>query len=168
MRKNKEKFEYLANILIVSVAILLIGVIAKNYYFDSSTVPAPKSPLIGNKLSVADVNFSISNKNIVLVLQKGCRFCTASAEFYKKLIQVCKSSGVNVIAVLPQDRGDAEDYLQSLGISGIEIRQAELSTMEIGGTPTLLITNSKGEISNVWVGQLESDRELEVLNHLTQ
>lgn len=169
MSKVNQKIELTANILIIIAAILFIGILAQKYLFSSSiSALLAKSPTIGSKISLDDVDWSKSNKNVLLVLQKGCRFCSASAEFYKNLILQTQNSNVNIIAVLPQDKVEAEEYLKSLGILGIEIRQSELDSIQIIGTPTIIIVNNKGEISNFWVGQLLSDKEMEVVNFLKQ
>ncbi len=165
MDKAKQKIEVIANVLIIVAVVILIGVVGQKYLSSSSSSDAPvhNSPAIGQKILLPDVDFSKSNKNVLLILQRGCKFCSQSAEFYKTLIQKTQGKNVNIIAVLPQEKEEAEEYLKSLGISGIETRQAQIETFQVGGTPTIVIVNDKGEISNVWVGQLQSDKENEVI-----
>jgi len=168
MSKVKQKIELTANVLIIVVAVLLIGILAQKYFFSSSSnIPPPKTPAIGNKISLADVDWSKSNQNVLLVLRKGCRYCSESAEFYKNLIQQTQGKNVNIIAVLPQNKVEAEEYLKSLGIAGIEIRQSQLDALEVGGTPTIIIVNDNGEIANFWLGKLLPEKEVEVVNQLT-
>jgi thioredoxin-related protein len=167
MSKVNQKIELLTNVLIIVVAVLLIGILAQKYFLSSSLgLSSSKSLTIGNKVSLPDVDWSKSNKNVLLVLQRGCRFCTESAEFYKNLIQQTQGKNVNIIAVLPQNKVEAEEYLKSLGISGIEIRQSQLDLFQVSGTPTIIIANDKGEISNFWEGQLLPAQEIEVINQL--
>lgn len=168
MSEAKQKIELIANILIIIAAVFLIGLIAqKNFFSESSNTPSSKYPTIGNKIPFDDVDWSKSNKNVFLVLQSGCRFCTESAEFYKRLIQQTQGKNVNIIAVFPQNKTEAEEYLKSLGISGIEVRQSQLNLLQVGGTPTIIIANDKGEISKFWIGKLLPDKEVEVINQLT-
>jgi hypothetical protein len=68
--------------------------------------------------------------------------------------------------VLPQEKEEAAKYLDGLGISGIEIRQSMLDTLLVAGTPTIIVTDNKGEITNVWFGKLSPEKENEVLSRL--
>lgn len=168
MSKATQKIEQIANILIIIVAVLLIGILSQKYFFSSSVgISTPKSPAIGSKISLKNIDWSKSNKNVLLILQKGCQFCSESAEFYKKLIKQMQGKNVNIIAVLPQNKAEAEEYLNRLGISGIEIIQSNSDSLQVGGTPTIIIANDKGEISSFWVGQLLPDKEAEVISQLT-
>lgn len=167
MSQISQKVEFIANILIVIVAILFIGILVQKYILSNFTSSSlPLSPTIGNKVSLPDTNWSKSNKNVLLIMQKGCHFCSESAEFYKNLIQQTQNKNVTIIAVLPQNKVEAEEYLTSLGISGIEIKQISLDSLQVSGTPTIIIANDKGEISNFWIGKLPSDKETEIINQL--
>jgi thioredoxin-related protein len=167
MSKVYQKVELTANVLIIAVAILLIGVVIQGYFFAANpSAPNLKTPTIGNKLSVPEVDFSKKDKNVLLVLSKGCKFCSESAEFYKKLIAENKGKDVNFVAVFPQDIKESEDYLNSLGIQGIEVRQSQLNSLDVSGTPTIIVTNKNGEVSNFWVGKLPSEKEKEVFDKI--
>jgi thioredoxin-related protein len=162
------KIELTANILIIVVAILVVGFLAQRYFYPTSpTPPPPKSPAIGDRVLLADFDWSKSNKNVLLVLQKGCRFCAESAEFYKRLIQQARDKNVNVVAVLPQSRDEAEKYLNDLSLSGIQVRQSPLGALNVGGTPTIIIADDRGKITDLWLGKLSPAKETEVLAKLS-
>ena len=94
-----------------------------------------------------------------------CRFCTESAEFYKKLAQErAKHDDVRIIAVLPQDVSAGQAYLNKLGVSVDEVRQSPLDSVGVKGTPTLILFDDKGVVTASWVGKLPPDKENEVLN----
>jgi hypothetical protein len=167
MSKIYKKTELTANILIIVVALLIGGVFAQRYFFlNPPASPQRELPKVGDKVSLADFDWSKSNKNVLLVLQKGCHFCSESAGFYKNLIQQAKDRNVNIVAVLPQDKADAEKYLNDLSISGIEVRQSQLDTLLVAGTPTIIVANNKAEITDVWFGKLLPETEIEVLAKL--
>jgi len=168
MSKIYQKIELMVNILIIVVAALLVGILIQKYFFSGSPmVSGIKSPIIGAKVQIADIDWPKSNKNVLLVLSKGCRYCTESAEFYKKLIQQTQGKNVQITAVLPQAKEEAEKYLSELGIPGVEIRQSQLDSLNVGGTPTIIVADDKGVISDVWIGKLSSNEETEVVNKLT-
>lgn len=167
MSKVYQKIEMTANILIIVVAVLLIGFFVQRYFFaGSATMQTTKMPVIGKKLAIADVDFSKSSKTVFLVLSKDCHFCSESAEFYKKLVAETKGSNVNIIAILPQEKKESEEYLNGLGIQGIEIRQSQLNSLDVSGTPTILVLDNNGVVSNFWVGKLPPNEEKEVFAKL--
>ena len=125
-----------------------------------------RSPTVGDNVSLADFDWSKSNKNVLLVLQQGCHFCSESAGFYRTLIQQTEGKNVKVVAVLPQSKKEAEKYLNDLNIGGIEVRQSQLNALSVGGTPTIIVADDKGKITNVWLGKLQPEKENEVLAKL--
>ncbi len=168
MKSTHQKIELAANIMIIIVAALLIFFLVQKYFLTDSSIPNRNMPIIGNKLSLpSEIDITKSDKNVMLVLSKGCHFCSESADFYKRLIENAKGKNIHIIAVLPQKKEEAEEYLGSLGISGIEVRQSQLDSINVSGTPTIIILNNKSEISDVWVGKLSSEKETEVFNKLS-
>lgn len=167
MKNINGKLEFTANVLIVVVAVLLIGVFAQRYLFYSAPVkPERVQPTIGKKLNLADTNFSEKPKTVVLALQSTCRFCNDSAPFYKKMLEATKGKNIQFVAVFPTEVEESRKHLENLGINGFEVKQASFSVFDVSSTPTLILTNSKGEVEKFWVGQLTAEKETEVINQL--
>jgi hypothetical protein len=110
---------------------------------------------------------SSGGKTLLLVLQRGCHFCTESGPFYQKLTrEVAQRAGeVKMVAVLPQEPDEGRRYLSTLGVAEVEVRQASLKNLNVGGTPTLIMV-SNGKVSDVWVGKLDAAEEAQVLGKL--
>ena len=169
MRKFLQPIEHIANVLIIVVAVLCLGIVAQRYFRPEQpprqppTAPAFKTPAIGSTISSVEVDWKRNKKNVLLVLQEGCRFCSESADFYKTLVQQTKDKGVSVTAVLPQDRDVARKYLDKLQLSEINTKQSPLNSLDVSATPTLIVANDKGQVEKVWVGKLPSEKQNEVL-----
>jgi thioredoxin-related protein len=169
MSKLSQKVELTANILIIVVAVLLVGVITQKYFFGSSTgsnAPTRVQPTVGAKINLPEVDLSAQPKTLVLVLQKGCRYCTESAAFYKRLQENTQNKNIKLVAVLPGKTEESTAYLGELGIINMEVKQSPLDNLQTSGTPTLILTNDKGEVTNFWIGKLPADKEDEVINQL--
>lgn len=168
MNKFNQRAELAANVLIVVVAVLLIGVIAQKYLFKSPAAdPAVRvQPTVGKKVNLADVNFSENPRTVVLALQTTCHFCNESAPFYKRLAEETKGKNIKLVAVFPTNVEDSARHLTELGVTGFEVKQAPISALDASGTPTLIITNEKGEVTNFWIGKLPAEKETEVINQL--
>jgi thioredoxin-related protein len=165
-----KKTELFANIAIILVAITLVVVLAKRFVF---TAPAPnppaenQQPIVGTKVSLPDIDWSKTNKNLLLVLSNTCKYCTESAPFYQRLAQErARRDSFHLTAVLPQSVDDGRKYLSGLGVSIDEVKQLSAGTLRIRGTPTLLLINSAGVVTDEWMGKLPPETEAEVLSRL--
>lgn len=168
MNKLSQKAELAANTLIIIVAVLLIGVIVQKYFFSTTTAnqKARLQPVVGSKLNVSDVNFSSQPKTLALVLQTGCHFCNDSAPFYKRIVENTQNMNVKLVAVFPTNIEESKAHLNELGLTSLEVKRSPLDNIQVSGTPTLILTNDKGEITDYWVGKLTPDKEMEVINKL--
>lgn len=167
MEKTNQKIELVANLLIILIA-LIIGIVLIQKYF--LTVPpnrrARVEPKIGSLMNAPDVNWSEQPRTLILALQAGCRFCNESAPFYQRLIETVKHKNIKLVAVFPTEIGESTKYLNELGLTNVEVKRSSLAGLQVSGTPTLILVNSKGEITDYWVGKLPPDKETEVLNKL--
>jgi hypothetical protein len=73
---------------------------------------------------------------------------------------------IHLIAVLPQAFDESKKYLDDLGVAIEEVKQAQLDSIGVYGTPTLILVNNQGVVITSWVGKLSADGEAEVLRRL--
>jgi len=177
MNKLAQKIELASHIAIIIVAALISVVLVKNYLLSDSKAKSGASNntaiarnsgeagIVGKAISLPDTDWKRGDQTLVLVLSTGCNFCTESAPFYKEVIQKRKGS-TRLVAVLPQSVEAGRKYLADLGIAVDEVRQAPPSSLGVQGTPTLLLVNKEGVITNSWRGKLPQEKELEVIAHL--
>lgn len=132
----------------------------------TSSVP-PRAPEEGTQLSVPGVSWADSNQTVVLALSDKCHYCTESAPFYQRLSRdLSKRSDVRLVAVFPQDVGAGKKYLDGLGVPVGQVVQAPLDSLRVRGTPTLVIVDKNGTVTQSWVGKLSPERESEVLGRI--
>lgn len=157
-----KRLEVAVNLAILA-AFLLVAALAAQRFWHTRTADRLSEPEIGAQVSLAGVDWSKSNRTLVLAISTTCHFCSESAEFYKKLVPEAISHGVSVVAVLPQPIAEGKLYLDGLGVRVENVRQSPLVDVDVGGTPTLLFVDSRGKISKAWVGKLAPERESQVL-----
>lgn len=163
--KLQNKIETFANVAIIAVALLLGYFLVQNILFPSPKYPAPIEIKQNAKVNVPDVDWKANQRTLVLFIRKGCHFCTESMPFYKTL--ATKPENNTKIMVVSTDSAETSDgYLKENGVEIQNIRQADLSSIGVRGTPTLLLVNDKGEVSDSWVGKLSPDGEKEVISQL--
>lgn len=141
---------------------ILLGVVLIKTQLLPHQSPLSISP--GMRISLGGVNWSANEKTLVLALQEDCHFCSESAPFYRRLVQESVAHGsVHLLAVLPNQDSESRNYLSRLGVAIPDIRQAQLSSIHVQGTPTLILVGNTGAVERVWIGQLPSDQEQEVI-----
>jgi thioredoxin-related protein len=164
MSKLSKRIELLANVAIIVVAIALVAVLVQRFFL---TKTAPSQEIaVGTKISLPEVEWAKNGKTMLVVLQKGCRFCTESAAFYQRLAQTAAAKNVHLIAVLPNTVDEGREYLNSLSVSIADIRQVSLNSISVRGTPTLILVDDKGAVAETWIGKLPPEKESEVLARL--
>lgn len=167
MTSLPKRVEFLSNIGIIVVAILLGVVLVTRYLLP----PSPKSEAAdvaqikpGIKLSLPGLDWGKSDRTLLMVLSTSCHFCTESTPFYQQLAQQkVGRSDVRLIAVLPQSIGEAQQYLGAHGISVDEIRQSVPGAIYARATPTLITVDKTGSVIQSWVGKLPAEKEAEVM-----
>ncbi len=167
-----KKTEILANVAIIVVALLLGSVLVKRYLWpgnEAASAPRadPRIPA-GTKATLQGVDWAKNGRTLLLVLSRDCRYCTESAPFYQRLTrETAGRPGLHLIALFPQEVAEGRKYLEDLGVSVNEVRQASPSSTGAGATPTLILVDGGGVVKNSWVGKLAAPEESEVLNQLT-
>ncbi len=164
LEKAKVSFDLLANILTIIVAVVFIALVVQRYVVPS--IPTSSGPQVGRLVTVADFEPSGSNKNVLLVMMKGCRFCEESMGFYKSLLQQNQGTGVKFVAIFPQGSDNIADYLKKYGITDIDVKYSKLTEIGVDATPTIIVTSENGLITRVWVGKLSPEKETEVTDFL--
>jgi hypothetical protein len=111
------------------------------------------------------VDWGKNGRTLVLAISTTCHFCKDSTPFYRKLQeQVGKS--LKTVAVLPQPVSEAEQYLTSEGVRVDQVKQAAIGDIGVQGTPTMLLVNSTGVVTKMWVGKIQAGQEEQVLDAL--
>jgi hypothetical protein len=162
------KIELVANICIIAAALIVCAAVAKRFVLKSpsSEVDIP-GVAAGTKINLADVDWARNGHTLLLVLSTGCKFCSASAPFYQHLVSNAASMrGTKLIAVLPQNVQQSREYLNGLKVSIDDVKQASPASLGVRATPTLMLVNSAGIVTNSWVGQLSPEKEAKMLAQL--
>jgi hypothetical protein len=159
------RVEMSANVIIVTCGLLF----AVRYFMPglASSAPAPVTIAAGAKLGLESVDWSAHDQTVVLAVREGCHYCAESGPFYQRLTKALEQSpNVHMVAVLPGETAQSKKYLDAMGVPVGDIRQAELASLKVPYTPTLLVLDRSGVVRDVYVGKLSADKEAQVLNRL--
>ena len=178
MKKVFRYTQFLSNIAIVAIAIFL-GMIAFKDVVGPPKIPATIAPSIspeaaaarinpvGQKVPLEGVNWEKNKKTLVMYVSSKCRYCTESGPFYQRLIDEKAAKDVKFVAVMPQTVEEGREYLTKLGVKVNDVYQTPLQAIGVKSTPTLLLVNESGVVTDSWVGKLQPEREQDVFSKLT-
>src|SRR2546426_4312395 len=87
MNRLLKRIELIANVCIIVVALVIGVMVARRILFHrpepESSVPAIQA---GTKITLPKVDWSSNGRTLLIVLSTGCRYCTARAPFYRRLV----------------------------------------------------------------------------------
>ena len=159
-----------ANIATLIAACLLSTVLVRTYFLPRPALqPAVAAPAISNtalgkdlKPELPDVNWSANGETVLLALSTHCHFCTDSAPFFR---QLSEKSGkkFKIVAVLPESAKEAQDYLKRKGVHVDQVKQMSLDKLGVDGTPTMLLLDNRGTVTQSWFGMLDSEAQSQAL-----
>lgn len=150
-----------ANAAVIVAAISLSVVLIKTYVLSNPTRTALDSG--GETVNLSNVDWAKNGHTLLLALSSTCHYCTESAPFYQRL---AKESNTRRIAVLPEPVSEGKQYVEGLGLTVDEVRQVRLDSVGVRGTPTILLVNNAGVVTDSWIGVLSSEQEAEVLSRV--
>lgn len=135
---------------------------------DSRLSSAANATAVGRQIPLENIDWKASKKTLVMYLSTTCHFCDESSPFYKRLLEkYTNSKDVRFIAVLPQSINVAGEHLNKLGVHVSEIQSADFESIGVTATPTLLLVDESGKVSDTWQGKLTISRENDVFEKVS-
>jgi hypothetical protein len=157
-----KRLEVVTNIAVLLAVVVFIAFVGRQE-FERRNAPHPRSAqeMVGRTVQLPGVQFSSANKTLLLAISTTCHFCKDSEPFYKDLLAK-NHSGINIIAVLPQPLAEAQSYVRQSIAPSVQVVSAQLDSIGVGGTPTLLLIDGGGKVQQAWVGKLDDKGQQQV------
>jgi|SRR5687768_6180027 len=154
------------NIAILLAALALSALLVKKFFFEPAQNPEYR--IAANaRLSINGINWADSDRTVLLALGKECKYCSESAEFYRRLAAgIASQSNTRLMAVFSENAQDAEAYLKQLEVPVSEVRYVSLPSLGITSVPTLAILDRNGVVTEMWVGKLSPLEEKALMSKL--
>jgi thioredoxin-related protein len=160
-----QSIEKLSNIAVIVVAVVVIFSFLRHDFGASK-----KQNLAFNASDVrlASITATPAKLNVVLGISTTCRFCEKNIGLYKQLSSLETPGKVAFYTIFPESRKEANSFLEQKGIRPNGVISSPLFDYSITGTPTLLLVSPTGKVEKSWVGALDSTRQAEVLQQISQ
>lgn len=161
----KNRLETITNIVVLCVALLVGFRFLEATFFRHEVVPKA-----GQKVpDIAGYSWS-KGPTLVLALKKGCHFCEESMSFYRRLqaLQQAGQLNVQMMAVFPDGPTDVTDIMESQKLSIRAFSAVHLDTLNVSGTPTLILVDQSGRVVKPWIGKQDQAGENDVIRAIGQ
>jgi hypothetical protein len=74
---------------------------------------------------------------------------------------------LNVVAIFQERSDEIEEYLKANQLDIDYVAQVDFRSLNISGTPTMILVNTKGAVKDFWLGKLESAEADQLIQNLT-
>lgn len=163
----KRVFEVTGSILTVVAAVAVLAHLGRTYYREFNA-PEPAAPLaVGSRIQNTPALHLDRTKLVLLGTASTCRFCTASMPFYQRLTEVATGNGARVVAFTYEDLEVNRSYLSKHHVQVDSVVSTDESGLSLRSTPFLIVVDSAGTVVGSWQGQLNPQREDQVLKALS-
>lgn len=165
MNKAADRIESITNLCVIGAGFVFVVSLGWFALRHTSSTSTPRPAIArGTKITLPGLDWSGSPQTLVLVLSTDCKYCTASAPFYRRIVsQGAQTHNTRLIALLPQAPNESREYLAKLAIKVDALQQSALASVGAKGTPTLILVNASGVVIQSWEGLLPPYAESEVL-----
>jgi len=152
-------FHRALNVAIVVTSVFLVLSLVKRYYVNER--------ISGRTISVPGIDFSRSNKTLLLFLRQDCGVCIESLPFYKQLTHSFQDSvNVRLVLITPYQPELADTFFQKEGLRFETVIQEKRGELGVKFSPTLILADAGGVVHGSWIGQLSPQQETEIWNLL--
>lgn len=160
----------------IIIAIVSVGLLGTSAVLMTKTAVRTSNPAtIQRDVWVGDILPALPNyswgehdESLVLAVRSECPHCKASGPFYRQLESAVAATinRVGIIAVFPDPPDKVRTFLGKFELDIPVVSGMPLKHLAVSGTPTLILANSKGTVTRVWVGELDTEEQREIFAQL--
>ncbi len=167
----RKYLDLITTVLVVGLFLTITAMYVHGKFFKKQIDPVGST--IPKDLRIADalpLEYKTHSRTLILAIDKDCVYCERSAGFYKRLLdlQATDAGNTQLMAVLPNDAWEAKQYLRKEGLERLpHIANIKLDQLKITTLPTLILVDRLGRVLESWSGQLDDERQEQVVEAIT-
>lgn len=172
--KLKNGLEIASNVTIIVVGVLVVGIIGWNIYLYNQNTP-PSNPALqagiikGQILpGLSDLDYAKSDRTLLIAMSTKCIHCKESVPFIKKLTEESPKFKVKtqILSLFPNSENEVKTFSEEHQLQISTKAAVQLTSMNVTGTPTMVLIDSSGKVLDFWVGAIPEKDQQEVLKEL--
>jgi hypothetical protein len=158
------KLETATHVFLIALCCLAGGLLIEQRFFsEPDSGPAPN--LVGREVKLPGADWQSAPVSVLLQISSTCHFCNDSMPFYRQLMAARQAAAAKVPVIVAS--ADAVAVMQQhLADQQVSVDKVLHSRLDGFGTitPTVYIVDSKGMVRRVFVGELDSSGQKELLS----
>lgn len=109
-----------------------------------------------------------SARTLMIALKVGCPFCERSHHLYRQVMQMpaVKNDAVRPVIVMAAESDVARRYADRAGLKQAQLIRANLATVGVELTPTVILLDQNCRVLKRWTGLLNTTDQEDLLNAL--
>lgn len=116
---------------------------------------------LGLSVPPIGIDWSSAPRTLVLVVRSTCPACEKSTGFYARLAAQLAAANVPLRVVSEETTEVVGAWLAGASINPVAVTpRTDLATLGLVATPTLLLVDSSGVVTDIWVGVLSKEDEV--------
>ena len=157
----------ITNVCFIAACIVLTFTAITRYTSGDKMPEATEGALRGQAITRTMLPDNTPAQTVLIVMSTTCQFCEASMPFYARLQQLADRSNHAIAVVFASLEANelTTSYLFDRGIKGQTVSYGP-GQLLVNGTPTLLLVNAAGVVTDGWLGQLSRRQETQLLRLL--
>jgi thioredoxin-related protein len=158
--------EVSSNAAVLIVAVVLLGAILSARWSPRSAKEKFEGGLQKGQLLAQQpsIDYGAAPRTLISVLSTKCNYCTESLPFYRRLLELpTAAKRTRIVAVFPNSKTEVEQYKERNQLTLESVAALNYNTLNVTGTPTLILIDSNGRVLDFWVGKLSQEEEQQVL-----
>jgi hypothetical protein len=159
------KLETATHIFLIALCCLAGGLLIEQRFFSEPDSAPTVGNLVGREVKLPGADWQSAPVSVLLQISSTCHYCNDSMPFYRQLMAARQSSTAKIPVIVAS--ADAVTVMQQhLADEQVGVDKVLHSRMEGFGTvtPTVYIVDSKGMVKRVFVGELNSSGQKELLS----
>jgi hypothetical protein len=160
------KLETATHVFLIGLCCLAGGLLIEQRFFAGSDDGPETAPnVVGREVKLPGADWQSAPMSVVLQISSTCHFCNESMPFYRQMMAARQSAAAKVPVIVAS--ADAVAVMQKhLADQQVSVDKVLHSRLEGFGsiTPTVYIVDSKGLVKRVFVGELDSSGQKELLS----
>jgi thioredoxin-related protein len=171
LSKTQKYLEVVTNVAVLLVALAVLTAFAWGYFVNQRSATLQNGLQIGQHIGrLTNLDYASAPRSLLIVMTTKCSFCTESMPLYRQIVkaQQARDSTTRIVAVFPNTDREVKEYLQQNQLQIDSVSEVDLRTLNVAGTPTLILVDNGGKILDYWIGKLPEESELEVIKAITK
>ena len=165
--KLKSHLELTTNVAVVLVAVVVLSVFAQRFFHQNTIAQLESGLKKGKQLNAlpASLGGIGANQALIVAMSTTCHYCRDSVPFYNRLEEMRQEikGSTHIVAIFPDPEAEVTNYTQKEKLKVKAIAAIDFDSVNVTGTPTIILVDASGKILDFWVGKLSNDQEKEVI-----